>query len=108
MPLVQMTSMYTSRQVGHSSCLVKCLKQPGISGGYALFAQDRKEQLKKSRLGQVVMFLYKLPDETAGNRRMAKELVERWSRPIFDQYRDARCSARHTAANSPSNLDSRG
>ena len=62
--------------------------------------QDRKEQLKKSRLGQVVMFLYKLPDETAGNRRMAKELVERWSRPIFEQYRDVRqthapCPSRH-------------
>lgn len=53
--------------------------------------QDRKEQLKKSRLGNVVMFLYKLPDETAANRRMAKELVERWSRPIFEQYRDTRC-----------------
>lgn len=57
--------------------------------------QDRKEQLKKSRLGQVVMFLYKLPDETAANRRMAKELVERWSRPIFEQYRDVRCARAH-------------
>ena len=32
----------------------------------------RKEQLKKSGLGRVVMFLYKLPDETQDNRRIAK------------------------------------
>jgi transcription factor SPN1 len=32
------------------------------------FFEDRKEQLKKSGLGRVVMFLYKLPDETPYNR----------------------------------------
>ena len=32
----------------------------------------RKEQLKKSGLGKVVMFLYKLPDESLENRRAAK------------------------------------
>ena len=30
--------------------------------------EGRKEQLKKSGLGRVVMFLFKLPDETAANR----------------------------------------
>lgn len=30
--------------------------------------EGRKEQLKKSGLGKVVMFLFKLPDETAANR----------------------------------------
>lgn len=45
--------------------------------------EDRKEQLKRSGLGRVVMFYFKLPDETASNRRLAKELVERWSRPIL-------------------------
>ncbi|PRW61505.1 IWS1-like protein [Chlorella sorokiniana] len=45
--------------------------------------EDRKEQLKRSGLGRVVMFYFKLPDETAGNRRLAKDLVERWSRPIL-------------------------
>jgi len=44
---------------------------------------ERREQLKKSGLGKVVMFLYKLPEETNQNRRYAKDLVERWSRPIF-------------------------
>ncbi len=39
---------------------------------------------------QVVLFLFKLPDESAANRRAAKELVEKWSRPIFDQYRERR------------------
>ncbi|KAL4853818.1 hypothetical protein ACK3TF_005298 [Chlorella vulgaris] len=45
--------------------------------------EDRKEQLKRSQLGKMVMFLFKLPAETATNRRLAKELVERWSRPIL-------------------------
>ncbi|EFN50726.1 hypothetical protein CHLNCDRAFT_142536 [Chlorella variabilis] len=45
--------------------------------------EDRKEQLKRSGLGRVVMFLFKLPDETPTNQRLAKELVERWSRPIL-------------------------
>ncbi len=38
----------------------------------------------------MVLFLFKLPDESAANRRVAKELVEKWTRPIFDQYRERR------------------
>ncbi|KAG7668607.1 hypothetical protein Ndes2526B_g03772 [Nannochloris sp. 'desiccata'] len=45
--------------------------------------EDRREQLKRSGLGRIVMFLSKLPDETPENRRMARELVEKWSRPIL-------------------------
>ena len=45
--------------------------------------EDRREQLKRSGLGRVIMFLSKLPDETVENRRMARELVEKWSRPIL-------------------------
>mmetsp|Transcript_3925 Transcript_3925/g.4407 ORF Transcript_3925/g.4407 Transcript_3925/m.4407 type:complete len:418 (+) Transcript_3925:288-1541(+) len=45
---------------------------------------ERREQLKKSGLGKVVMFLYKLPEETLPNKRMAQGLVEKWSRPIFE------------------------
>lgn len=45
--------------------------------------EDRREQLKRSELGRVVMFYSKIPEETAENRRMARELVERWSRPIL-------------------------
>jgi transcription factor SPN1 len=45
--------------------------------------EDRREQLKRSGLGRLVMFLCKLPDETPGNRQLARQLVERWSRPIL-------------------------
>ena len=58
--------------------------------------EGRREQLKRSALGKVVMFLFKLPDETPANRRLAKDLVYKWSRPIFDEYRDqAADEARH-------------
>lgn len=45
--------------------------------------EDMKENLKKSQLGARVMFLFKCPDETTDNRRLAKELVHEWSRHIF-------------------------
>ena len=44
---------------------------------------DRREQMKKSGLGKVVMFLSKLPEETAENRKAAQQLVEAWMRPIY-------------------------
>lgn len=44
---------------------------------------DHKDMLRKSQLGKNVMFLFKCNEETGENRRMAKELVHRWSRPIF-------------------------
>lgn len=47
---------------------------------------ERKRQLKESGLGKVVMFLSKLEkEETMQNRMLAKELVDNWSRPIFDK-----------------------
>lgn len=49
--------------------------------------EHRKEQLKRSKLGEMVMFYYKLSDETVPNRKMAKALVEKWSKPIFDSYK---------------------
>ncbi|XP_057810042.1 protein IWS1 homolog 1-like isoform X3 [Salvia miltiorrhiza] len=45
---------------------------------------DRREQLKKSGLGKV-MFLSKVDEETTANRKLAKELVDKWSRPIFNK-----------------------
>ena len=54
--------------------------------------QERRDALKNSGIGKMVMFLYKLPDETPANRKMAKQIVERWSRPIFDSHRDPRCN----------------
>ncbi|XP_058099286.1 protein IWS1 homolog 1 [Magnolia sinica] len=46
---------------------------------------DRREQLKKSGLGKVIMFLSRTDEETTSNRRLAKDLVDKWSRPIFNK-----------------------
>ncbi|KAK1375020.1 IIS transcription factor [Heracleum sosnowskyi] len=46
---------------------------------------ERKEQLKKSGLGKVIMFLSRSEEETTSNRRIAKELVDNWSRSIFNK-----------------------
>ncbi|WOL09307.1 hypothetical protein Cni_G18060 [Canna indica] len=46
---------------------------------------NRKEQLKRSGLGKVIMFLSKSDEETTSNRKLAKELVDKWSRPIFNK-----------------------
>lgn len=54
---------------------------------------DRKEELKRSGLGRLIMFLSTLPEETASNRKKCKNLVEKWSRPVYElssQYRDLR------------------
>lgn len=45
--------------------------------------EDHREQLKRSGIGRIVMFLSKLPDETQENRRLAQKLVQTWSRPIL-------------------------
>ena len=50
------------------SAVLKLLAQLPIDISY----EGRKEQLKKSGLGKVVMFLFKLPDETASNRYIFK------------------------------------
>ncbi|KAL1809114.1 hypothetical protein DCAR_0728646 [Daucus carota subsp. sativus] len=46
---------------------------------------DRREQLKKSGLGKVIMFLSKSDEEITSNRKIAKDLVDKWSRPIFNK-----------------------
>lgn len=46
---------------------------------------DRREQLKKSGLGKVIMFLSRSEEETTANRKLAKDLVDKWSRPIFNK-----------------------
>ena len=54
---------------------------------------ERREQLKKSGLGKVVMFLSRLPEETSTNKKLARDLVDKWSRPIFQKstrYEDLR------------------
>lgn len=49
------------------TAVLKLLAQLPIDISY----EGRKEQLKKSGLGKVVMFLFKLPDETAANRHVS-------------------------------------
>lgn len=54
---------------------------------------DRREQLKKSGLGKVIMFLSRTDEEATANRKLARDLVDKWSRPIFQKstrYEDLR------------------
>ena len=46
-------------------------------------SHDRKEELKRSGLGRIILFLSNLPEETAKNRAVCKKLVEKWSRPVY-------------------------
>ena len=41
--------------------------------------------LRRSELGKVVMILFKHPDESPSVKRLAKDLIEQWSRPIFQK-----------------------
>ncbi|ESQ55480.1 hypothetical protein EUTSA_v10027557mg [Eutrema salsugineum] len=45
----------------------------------------RREQLIKSGLGKVIMFLSKSDEETTFNRRLAHDLVNKWGRIIYDK-----------------------
>ncbi|XVF03951.1 hypothetical protein REPUB_Repub05bG0037900 [Reevesia pubescens] len=46
---------------------------------------DHSEQLKSSGLGKAIMFLSKSDEEIASNKKVAKDLVEKWSRTIFNK-----------------------
>ncbi|GAB2261834.1 hypothetical protein Droror1_Dr00002831 [Drosera rotundifolia] len=50
---------------------------------------DRREHvgrmMQNSMCNRVVMFLSKSEEEIASNRRLAKALVDKWSRPLFNQ-----------------------
>eukprot|EP00201_Polytomella_parva_P015008 CAMPEP_0175061872 /NCGR_PEP_ID=MMETSP0052_2-20121109/13835_1 /TAXON_ID=51329 ORGANISM="Polytomella parva, Strain SAG 63-3" /NCGR_SAMPLE_ID=MMETSP0052_2 /ASSEMBLY_ACC=CAM_ASM_000194 /LENGTH=352 /DNA_ID=CAMNT_0016327793 /DNA_START=10 /DNA_END=1068 /DNA_ORIENTATION=- len=61
------------------STILKCLTRLPLDTGI----EEHKEILKKSQLGQRVMFYSRCPDETVENRRIASELVQRWSRQVF-------------------------
>ncbi|KAG7542289.1 Transcription factor IIS N-terminal [Arabidopsis thaliana x Arabidopsis arenosa] len=45
----------------------------------------RKEQLIKSGLGKVIMFLSKSDEETTANRRLANDLINKWGRIIYNK-----------------------
>ncbi|XP_047326805.1 protein IWS1 homolog 1-like [Impatiens glandulifera] len=44
----------------------------------------RRDQLKKSGLGKVIIFLSKSNEEIMSNKRLAKEVVDKWCRSIFN------------------------
>jgi len=45
--------------------------------------QIERDQLKNSGIGKAVMLLWKHPDETPKNKKVAQKIIEEWSRPIF-------------------------
>ncbi|XP_022753624.1 protein IWS1 homolog 1-like [Durio zibethinus] len=47
--------------------------------------QERREQLKKSGLGRVIMFLSRSEEETTSNKKLANDLIHKWSRIIFNK-----------------------
>ncbi|PIA61700.1 hypothetical protein AQUCO_00300912v1 [Aquilegia coerulea] len=60
----------------------------------------RREQLKKSGLGKVIMFLSMSDEETTSNKKLARDLVYKWSRPIFNistRYEDMKSMANEAA-----------
>ncbi|EOA18622.1 hypothetical protein CARUB_v10007196mg [Capsella rubella] len=44
----------------------------------------RREQMIKSGLGKVIMFLSKSDEETTPNRRLAKDIIDKWGRIIYN------------------------
>lgn len=71
------------------SALLKLLTELPID----VEVDERREQLKKSGLGKVIMFLSKSDEEGSANRKLARDLVDKWSRPIFQKstrYEDLR------------------
>ncbi|KAF5205331.1 Transcription factor iws1 [Thalictrum thalictroides] len=46
---------------------------------------NRREQLKKSGIGKVIMFLSKTDEEIVPNRKLARALVDKWSRPLYNK-----------------------
>lgn len=44
---------------------------------------DRRQQLIKSGLGKVIMFLLKSDEETTTNKKLAKQLVDNWCRHLY-------------------------
>ncbi|KAM0000058.1 putative transcription regulator IWS1 family [Helianthus debilis subsp. tardiflorus] len=77
-----------------------------------LYQDDRREQLKKSGIGKVVMFMSKSDEETASNRKLAKDLVDKWSRQIFhisnrfEDLKDERIPIRQPSIKMPINKSS--
>jgi transcription factor SPN1 len=43
-----------------------------------------ENHLQESRIGRIVMFLLKNDSETPANKTLAKKLIDKWSRPVFE------------------------
>jgi len=64
---------------GHLSFNYTCVYKPGCLTSHKwLHTSDCKVQEKQQRVTRCCL----------QHRRIARELVEKWSRPIFDQYRE--------------------
>ena len=48
------------------------------------------EQLKRSQIGKTLMVMVKHKNETSENKRKIREIIDKWSRPIFGKSIDAR------------------
>jgi len=59
--------------------LLKLLDRLPIDTTY----EEKRDILMDSKLGMTCMFYYKKDDEPASTKKLAKDMVERWSRPIF-------------------------
>merc|ERR1712227_206703 len=62
-----------------------------------MYTNVSAETLKHSGIGKAVMLLYKHPKEVRGNKEICRELIARWSRPIYglnDNYQSMTREAR--------------
>lgn len=48
-----------------------------------LDSYDRRQQLIKSGLGNVIMLLFKSDEETTANKILAKQLIDNWCRHLY-------------------------
>merc|ERR1719399_780078 len=63
--------------------LLQCLLAMDVQLG----DEDRRDSLKRSGLGKSVNFYSKLDLESEGNRRLAAQLVQKWSSQVFRIYK---------------------
>ena len=70
---------------------------PSLSVRTAIYEMLRKlpiqlDHLKRSGIGKVLVSISKHEMETPANKLIIRELIDKWSRPIFGKSADVRCS----------------